>query len=314
MLPRVFIGSSAEGRRYAELVARELYGIAECNPWYDNVFEVGGETQDSLITALGSSDFSVLVMTADDIRDSRNTVSLVPRDNLVFEAGLSFGMLKPERSFLIPERVKDFRLPSDLLGFTVTHPFEHRTRPTATTLEQALTQIRKRIHELGIRPSRAHSGDADVLADATRRMISAAERHVVLFGRDLSWADRYQDVIRERVNQKVRVEVFTSARGLAETRRNAKTLESAGARIRYCKQNPGIKLTLIDHHDPALSRFMISFKHRLENDDTVAYRFSMHDAKSQEALWLTLVRLYESLKAESQGARKRHAIARIRSR
>jgi len=51
----------------------------------------------------------------------------VPRDNVVFEAGLFCGYLCPERCFIaIPQSVT-IHVPTDLLGFTVGHYEDQRT-------------------------------------------------------------------------------------------------------------------------------------------------------------------------------------------
>ena len=309
MKARVFIGSTGEGKRYADAIVAGLGTEVYCHPWHQGVFELGGNTQASLVREISECDFAVIVLTADDTTTSRSKDYLSPRDNLIFEAGISFGAVHPTRTFLIPENKPGFKLPSDLGGFTVTQPFDPG-EPAKDVMVAPVAQIRQRIQELGRKPTQQYSGGPDKLVSAAVDFLRLADHTIVLFGRDLSWAPKYAEVIHERVDAGVTVEVFSDDESRIKANANAQVLINAGAKIHYCERDPGIKLTLIDHKTDSVCQFMISFKERNPSyvpggnpGDQFLYRYTIHDARHNPALWLTLVRLYESLKAES--ARKR---------
>src|SRR5437867_4058429 len=90
--PRVFIGSSAEGENVARALGQLLSDIAFVHVWPE-AFKLGGLTLDTLNRELARSDYAVLVSTSDDRVRSRGTESAVPRDNVVFEAGLFMGRI-----------------------------------------------------------------------------------------------------------------------------------------------------------------------------------------------------------------------------
>ncbi len=63
-------------------------------------------------------DFAVLVLTPDDMVQSRGTSSLTPRDNVLFELGLFMGGIGRDRTFVVHDRSQAMRMPSDLAGVT----------------------------------------------------------------------------------------------------------------------------------------------------------------------------------------------------
>jgi predicted nucleotide-binding protein len=116
--PVVFIGSTVERLP----LARAIQAACQHDPWItrlwiDGVFHAGETTMDSLVQQLDSLDFGLLVVTADDVSETRGARSPTPRDNVVFELGLLMGALGRERTFMVRLRdERDLKLPSDLLG------------------------------------------------------------------------------------------------------------------------------------------------------------------------------------------------------
>ena len=250
---------------------------------------------------ISDCDFAVFILTADDITVSRGVDFFSPRDNLIFEAGISFGTFEPGRTFLIPEKRDGFKIPSDLNGFIIAPPFE-ATDPPDDAMKVPVSDIRRRINELGTRPIRQYIGSSEKLATAAIDLLRSAEHTAVLFGRDLSWASKYAEVIREQVSAGVAVEIFSDKESVSKSRENARILREAGAKIYYCERDTGIKLTLIDHKTDSVCQFMISLKERNPAPaatEKFRYRYTIHDARHAQALWLTLVRLYESLRSET---------------
>ncbi len=320
MKSRVFVGSSGEGKKYADAIVAQLGSEFSCHAWHQGVFELSGNTLASLLKEIGESDFAVIVLTADDETSSRGKDYLSPRDNLIFEAGISCGVLHSSRTFLIPECKAGFKMLSDLSGFTTTGSFDPAESPK-DAMAAPVAQIRQRIQEMGRRPIQQHSGGHEKLSAAAVSLLKCAHHTIVLFGRDLSWAPAYADVIRERVAAGVAVDVFSDLESKKKARANSQLLIKAGAKVHYCERDPGIKLSLIDHRDAPVCQFMISFKERDpafladgSSGDKFLYQYTIHDARQAQALWLTLVRLYESFKSETAHRRPSSRRVTLRGR
>lgn len=119
MKPKLFIGSSREGLPIADALHSGLTRDAECTVWNQGIFNLSQNTLTDLIKVLRQSDFGIFVFSPDDISIMRGNTNPTVRDNVLFELGLFIGRLGPERSFfLVPDDVRDLRLPSDLTGIT----------------------------------------------------------------------------------------------------------------------------------------------------------------------------------------------------
>ena len=124
---RIFIASSSEGLEIARAVQSGLEGDGEVRIWSQDVFLPGESIIQSLTKALGSSDFGIFVFSRDDLLAIRGATAMSPRDNVVFEAGLSIGLLGHRRTFVVRPRDDDLRMPSDLDGMNVASFDAHRS-------------------------------------------------------------------------------------------------------------------------------------------------------------------------------------------
>lgn len=131
-LPSLFIGCSTEARDAAEALQSNLRHYAFPVIWSQNTFRLSEDALDSLITATKTHDFAAFVLAANDVRTMRGKQALVPRDNVIFEAGLFMGQLGPSRVFLVTPRDVKVELPTDLLGITTADyakpPPRHRDK------------------------------------------------------------------------------------------------------------------------------------------------------------------------------------------
>jgi predicted nucleotide-binding protein with TIR-like domain len=141
--PKVFIGSSVEGKRIADLIHVQLSHVAYPTVWSHMVFTSSGYPIDSLLKVVRNHDVAVMVLSPDDVSTMRGTTSTVPRSNVVFEAGLFMGRLGRDRCFLVhPRRHPNYTLPTDFLGLTpATYDEEHYRRDPAPALGSACTEI-----------------------------------------------------------------------------------------------------------------------------------------------------------------------------
>jgi predicted nucleotide-binding protein len=103
--PSVFIGSSSEGLEVARSVREQLKPDVEITIWHEGVFGLGQGTLEALVNAITRFDFAVLVLTPDDLVESRHHASQSPRDNVLFECGLFMGKLGRERTLSCSTRI-----------------------------------------------------------------------------------------------------------------------------------------------------------------------------------------------------------------
>jgi hypothetical protein len=151
MKPRIFIGSSGMARKYAEAIHDSLTDIAECTVWTEGAFGLSASTLDNLSKNLRDSDFGAFIFAADDRLSLNGDFLHVPRDNVVFEAGLFSGYLCLERCFIaIPQSVRVHVL-TDLLGFTVGQYEDQRTdRNSMAAVGPFARKIREAIEVQGL--------------------------------------------------------------------------------------------------------------------------------------------------------------------
>src|SRR5579862_9868892 len=119
MKPQLFIGCSVESLPVAYAIQESLEHDADVTLWTQNVFKPSSPTLHSILAALGVTDFGLFILAPDDIINSRGSKFKVPRDNVLFELGLFTGRLGLGRTFfMIPDDIREFHPPSDLLGIT----------------------------------------------------------------------------------------------------------------------------------------------------------------------------------------------------
>lgn len=119
--PRVFIGSSYEGKKIAENIHLNLFKGKHYEPiiWTAGVFQPGMSNLEGLFQQLKEADFAVLVMSPDDLLTTQSTTKRVPRDNVLFELGLFMGKLGRFRAICVIQEGDDIYKLSDLDGISV---------------------------------------------------------------------------------------------------------------------------------------------------------------------------------------------------
>ncbi len=150
--PRVFIGSSKEGLAVAREIQAGLdHDDFTLTVWTDGVFGASTFPIDDLLNKIRSSDFAILVISADDKILSREEEQDAPRDNVIFELGLSMGALSRERTVIVSPRGKDIKIPSDLLGL---NSMDYKSEPTSdiqSNIGSVCTKLRTLIKEFGVK-------------------------------------------------------------------------------------------------------------------------------------------------------------------
>lgn len=150
--PSVFIGSSSEGVEFGRAVRAALERDTEVTVWDEGVFELGLTFVEGLTQALCRFDFAVLVLTPDDVIQSRSTEESGPRDNVIFELGLFMGRLGRGRTFILQQSGATLKIPSDLSGVTTAQYYWPRNDGNVrAAVATACDTIRDRIRALGLR-------------------------------------------------------------------------------------------------------------------------------------------------------------------
>lgn len=154
MKPTVFIGSSTEGLEIARGIELQLERDAEVTVWKDGVFGLGKGTLESLVLALNEFDFAILVLTPDDMIVSRDEKFQSPRDNILLELGMFIGRLGRERTYIVFNRDKDIKLPSDLAGVAMADYGDRQDGNIVASLGPPCTKIRYAIKSHGTFPQK----------------------------------------------------------------------------------------------------------------------------------------------------------------
>lgn len=194
--PAVFIGSSKEGLQIAENIQVNLDYDCEVTLWSQGVFGLSHGTLESLVDRMGSFDFAILVLTQDDLVNLRDFVQPAPRDNVLLELGICIGSLGRRRTFLVYDRSKSLKLPSDLAGVTPATFQLHSSGNLSAALGAPCTLIKNTIRDLGCRTKAELTGVidqntqfliiSDLLGDASNQFLIAMHEMGVSYPRETS--------------------------------------------------------------------------------------------------------------------------------
>jgi hypothetical protein len=170
--PSVFVGSSSEGLKVTRTVQILLDYACQVTPWSQGVFGLGEGRLESLVRALPDFDFGILVLTPDDLTETRGEQRQSPRDNVLLELGLFIGGLGRERTFALYDRTADIKLPSDLAGVTIATYEPHDSGNLRAALGAPCGLIEEAIERLGFRPEK----ELARLTDATKNVRAARDQ------------------------------------------------------------------------------------------------------------------------------------------
>jgi hypothetical protein len=164
----MFVGSSDEDKELIEALGLNLKGKVTVSSWATTAWPLSRSTLDGLEEHLENADFATFILNATDVAIIRKQRQDIPRDNVLFELGMSFGHLGRDRTFiLVPDsKEKEIRVLSDLLGI-VTVPFE-RDGDDRQTMANPARELWATIKPTGLRyrPGREdifERGDAEHL-------------------------------------------------------------------------------------------------------------------------------------------------------
>jgi hypothetical protein len=177
---KIFVGSSTEGKSVAEAIQSNLDRDFEITIWSQGIFGLSEGTLESLANRADDFDFAVLVITADDMTTSKKARSASPRDNVVFELGFFFGCMGKERVFMVYDRAKQPKLPSDVAGITHTSFEVHKNGNLQASLGAACTDIKKTALKMGPRPKLKYGFHFDINTHF-KNIANLLERYILQF-------------------------------------------------------------------------------------------------------------------------------------
>ena len=154
MNPSVFIASSVEGLDAARALSKLLEPYALVTLWTEGAFLPGKAILETLTEAADQSDFAVLILSPDDLVESRRGARS-PANNLFFELGFLIGRLGRSRTFLVAEINLNLKIPTDISGIGITVFENWSGRNTSAALSSVAEIIRKAIIDLGPRNDRS---------------------------------------------------------------------------------------------------------------------------------------------------------------
>ena len=118
--PSIFVASSGEARSHLEKICDELADDPfELTPWTKKgIFRPSSDTFGELVQFGQQVDFAIIIVTTDDLGESRDEDFFMARDNVWLELGLFVGSLGRYRTFIVTENDINLKIPSDLFGIT----------------------------------------------------------------------------------------------------------------------------------------------------------------------------------------------------
>jgi hypothetical protein len=159
----MFVGSSTEGIEFARAVRSLLADTAEATVWNEGFFALGATFIESLLNSLPRFDFAALVLTPDDLVNSRQAESLGPRDNVLLELGLFMGRLGRARTFILHQSDAKLKIPTDLQGLaTASYEWPRSDGSYKSAVGPACDSIRQVIRDLGVSESKVSTAIVDL--------------------------------------------------------------------------------------------------------------------------------------------------------
>jgi len=156
--PKLFIGSASESLDIARALEDELQNVASTEVWED-AFRPGYYTLEELTRKASEVDFAAFILGQEDKTDSRGDMTLSPRDNVVYEAGLFAGRLGVPRVFLLVDS-RGTKIPTDWKGLGYVM-YDGGAGSTKDAVHPAAVRIRKEISDWAI--NNASSVDERIL-------------------------------------------------------------------------------------------------------------------------------------------------------
>lgn len=177
--------------------------------WTQGIFGLSRSALTELLCALSAFDCAVFVFAPDDMLSIRGIKKPTARDNVLFELGLFTGRLGPGRTFAVtPSDVKNFHVPSDLIGVTLAHFRSKRfDNNVPAALGTACNQIRRELETLSVAmaasvPNIKKLGFFGDFNDEWKDLLSKSQRVDLYFIHSRRWRENHLDQIKAFLNRR----------------------------------------------------------------------------------------------------------------
>ena len=251
--PRIFLGSSKEELRFVKYAEQQLphFGLDPIS--WTSSFPGGEFTLESLYGVIENTEGAIFFLTPDDLAKVRGKEVWLPRDNLVFEAGMFLAVHGRKRvALIVPSKVSSeeseqikARLPTDLAGLTCAGLVCKEGKDLAETellsvlRETAvmMKEARQQYLEFGLsyQPSKLHKFLPDQRLELVHSLVGSWDQFGVI-------AALMQDPSAHEIDIIVAYRVIDVFRSMQQFRSNPK------ARLRLCMAN------MMDGHLNAIYR------------------------------------------------------------
>ncbi|HYJ84612.1 MAG TPA: nucleotide-binding protein [Pyrinomonadaceae bacterium] len=174
LLPKVFVGCSTDAYRIAQAIQTNLdpRNVAFLKIWPQNVFEPSHHTDQDLIKSAPTFDFAIFILSPDDDVKSHDVEQKAPRDNVIYELGLFMGVLDRDRVFLLRERNRDLKVPTDVIG---VNPINYTPPPEGSDDWEAALGAPSNIIEQAIRRRGLRASAQEVVKTSEEQYQLAAQ-------------------------------------------------------------------------------------------------------------------------------------------
>jgi len=164
--PRLFVGSSTQGRPTAELFADGMAEIADVTLWSQGIFTPPLPNAEGVLDATRDFDFAAFVMAPGEVSPKPGGNRGAARDGIALQLGVFLGALGRQRTFIVCSTETMIELPSDLRGVTLAtfRPASHGNLSAA--LGCACTIVREQIRRLAPSAAPAKSSVRNARAQA----------------------------------------------------------------------------------------------------------------------------------------------------
>jgi hypothetical protein len=184
--PIMFVGSSSEDKGLIEGLRLNLKGNVSVRSWATTTWALSRSTLTGIEKHLDEADFAAFILNANDVAVIRDKRENIPRDNVLFELGMSFGRIRRDRTFiLVPQGAStEIRTLSDLLGITgISFEPDGSDQQTMAT---AAAELWVAIQDIGPRSHRGINGalergdtiEIDRIADSALHVFESRDKSV----------------------------------------------------------------------------------------------------------------------------------------
>ena len=141
--PAMFVISTSGSLGLAKALQFALRDDYELVIWDETLMKPGRSYLESLLEIVTNFDYAVAVLGGDDLTIQQGVSNPASRDNVFFELGLFMSRLGRERTFIVTDKERAARIPSDLAAIHTVRYLQSGSGNLQSALGTAATEIRE---------------------------------------------------------------------------------------------------------------------------------------------------------------------------